>query len=177
MALRRPKPLHVLLGVVGMGLFVAAGLFVLTRYAGAWGVPYFSFTTERGSPCRNGITGYTCEPLTLADVEYYGFLDLPDDTTVTTATYRSTHDYTLEATLHVPKRSAGQALKNLRSAFGGCHDDHLSTLPSDGLRQVCVMANDDTLTESGEPSGRLYTVGTGVAKDGSRTVALIIKSR
>ena len=49
-------------------------------------MPYFSFTSERGSTCTNNFTGYTCTPLTLAEVEYYGEFDLPDDTTVISGT-------------------------------------------------------------------------------------------
>ncbi len=44
-----------------MGLFVTASLYVVTRYAGGWGVPYFSFTSERGSHCTNDFAGYTCD--------------------------------------------------------------------------------------------------------------------
>ncbi len=45
---------------------------MVTRYAGGWGVPYFSFTSERGSRCTNDFAGYTCDPVTLADVEFFG---------------------------------------------------------------------------------------------------------
>ena len=44
-----------------MGLFATAALYVVTRYAGGWGVPYFSFTSERGSRCTNDFAGYTCD--------------------------------------------------------------------------------------------------------------------
>ena len=77
---------------------------ILTRFAGAWGVPYFTFTSERGSECTNNFTGYVCTPITLAEVEFYADLDLPDDTEVVSGTYRSTHDYQLEALLEVPGR-------------------------------------------------------------------------
>jgi hypothetical protein len=40
-----------------------------------------------------------------------------------------------------------------------------------------VLATDDTVRESGEPASRLYSIGTGVRKDGTRTIALSIKSR
>ena len=42
-------------------------------------MPYFPFTSDRGSTCKNTLTGYACSPLTLADVEYFGDIDLPDD--------------------------------------------------------------------------------------------------
>jgi hypothetical protein len=39
------------------------------------------------------------------------------------------------------------------------------------------MANDDVFSESDEPSSRLYLVGTGVRTDGTRVIAMVIKSR
>jgi hypothetical protein len=160
-----------------MAGFVLIVLAVLTHYAGAWGVPYFSFTSERGSKCMNNFTGYVCSPLTLAEVEFYADLDLPDDTKVVSGTYRSTHDYQLEAVLEVPAASAAAALKTLMTAFGRCMRDQPSSLNTAGLTQVCVMANANTFTEAGEPASRLYIVGTGLRKDGIRPVALSIKSR
>src|SRR6187549_3778376 len=96
------KPLRILIGIVLMGLFVTASLFVVTRYAGGWGVPYFSFTSERGSHCTNDFAGYTCDPVTLADVEFFGDVNLPDDSRIVSGTYRATHDYRLDAVLEVP---------------------------------------------------------------------------
>src|SRR4249919_3092219 len=89
----RHKPLHVLGGIALILGKVAVTLAILSQYAGAWGVPYFSFTTDRGSTCKNDLTGYTCSPMTLADVEYFGDIDLPDDSSVVAGSYRSTHDY------------------------------------------------------------------------------------
>ena len=39
------------------------------------------------------------------------------------------------------------------------------------------MANDDTYTETNEPSSRLYVVSTGTRKDGVRLIAMVIYSR
>ena len=39
------------------------------------------------------------------------------------------------------------------------------------------MATVDAITESGEPASRLYVVGTGVRKDGSRPISMTIRSR
>ena len=160
-----------------MAAFVAVVFFTLTRYAGGWGVPYFSFTTERGSHCENNLTGYICDPMSLADVEFFGDIDLPDDTRVVTGKYTSTHDYRLEATLEVPPGSAAQATRVLREGFGPCRRSHPSILDSRGLQGVCVMANDDTYTQTAEPSSRLYVVSTGARKDGVRLVAMVIYSR
>jgi hypothetical protein len=164
-------------GIALMAGFVLVMLAILTRHAGAWGVPYFPFTSERGSNCTNNFTGYVCSPITLAEVEFHADLDLPDDTQVVSGTYRSTHDYQLEAMLEVPVASAAAALKSLNTAFGPCIPNLPSALSTRGLTQVCVMANQDAFTEAGEPASRLYIVGTGVRKDGSRPIALTIKSR
>ena len=161
----RHEPLHVLGGIALMLAIVAVTLGILTQYAGAWGVPYFSFTTDRGSHCKNDLTGYTCSPMTLGDVEYFGDIDLPDDSSVVTGTYRSTHDYQIEAVIEVPGTSALQALTSLNQAFGDC------------LHETCVMANDDVFNESDEPSSRLYLIGTGVRTDGTRIIGMMIKSR
>ena len=53
---RWEKPLRILVGIVLMGLFVTASLFVVTRYAGGWGgcstayIPY-GWTWYRGTSC------------------------------------------------------------------------------------------------------------------------------
>jgi hypothetical protein len=156
---------------------VAVTLAILTQYAGAWGVPYFSFTTDRGSICKNDLTGYTCSPMTLADVEYFGDVDLPDDSSVVAGTYRSTHDYQMEAVIDVPGGSAAQALTSLREAFGTCISELPSPVSTEDVQDTCVMANDDIYSESDEPSSRLYLIGTGVRTDGTRVIAMVIKSR
>jgi hypothetical protein len=171
------KDRHVLGGITAMVLFVAVVLALLVRQAGEWGVPYFSFTSAHGSTCTNDLTGYTCDPLTLADVEFFGDVDLPDDTTVLAGSYRSTHDYQLTAQLRVPPESAGTALKRLRSAFGPCRDDVSTPLQSRGLSRTCAMANDTGADASGEMASKLYAVGTGLAEDGSRLVGLSVRSR
>jgi hypothetical protein len=174
---KRHNPLHVLGGTGLMFAIVAVALAILTQYAGKWGVPYFSFTTDRGSPCKNDLTGYTCSPMTLGDVEYFGDIDLPDDSSVVTGTYRSTHDYQIEALIEVPGASAAQALASLNQAFGECIDDIPSPLDGESIRDTCVMANDDVFSESEEPSSRLYLIGTGVRTDGTRIIGMMIKSR
>ena len=160
-----------------MAAAVALGFFILSRYAGAWGVPYFTFTTERGSTCKNDFTGYTCTPLTLAEVEFHGEVDLPDDTSVISGSYRSTHDYQLNAVLDVPTVSAPAAVTSLNETYGPCVKDQPPPLDTTGLTQVCVISNSDVVSNEGEPASRLYTVGTGVREDGSRPIVLSIKSR
>jgi hypothetical protein len=156
---------------------VAVALAILTQYAGAWGVPYFSFTTDRGSTCKNGLAGYTCSAMTLADVEYIGNVDLPDDSSVVASNYRSTHDYQMEAIVEVPSVSADQALASLNQAYGDCIKELPSPVSTKGMHQNCVMANADGVEESDEPSSRMYMIGTGVRKDGTRVIGMVLKSR
>ena len=132
---RPHQPLRVLGGIILMLGSVAVTFAILTQYAGAWGVPYFSFMTDRGSKCTNDLTGYTCSPMTLADVEYFGDVDLPDDSSVVTGTYHSTHDYQMEAVLEVPGASAEQALADLNQAFGNCSSELPSPLSADGMQR------------------------------------------
>ena len=174
---RQPKAMRVIAGTMMMAAFVIIAFAIITRYAGGWGVPYFSFTTERGSSCKNNLTGYTCTPLTVADIEFFGDVDLPGDAVVRQSKYVSTHDFALDAQLQVPRKSAAAALKGLNDAYGACQADHPSPLDTRNLTGVCVLANDDAVTRSGEASSRLYVVGTGVRKDGVRVISLAVKSR
>ena len=157
--------------------FVGIVLAVLVRQAGGWGVPYFSFTSAHGSHCTNNLTGYTCSPLTLADVEFFGDVTLPPDSAVGASTYRSTHDFALEASLHVPAAGAASALKSLKAAYGPCQRDATSPLQTTGLHEICVMVNPDGIEADGQLSSRLYAVGTGLRRDGSRVVAMTVRSR
>jgi hypothetical protein len=174
---RLPKAIRIIAGTMLMAAFVIIALAIVAQYAGGWGVPYFHFTSDRGSPCRNNLTGYTCSPLTLADLEFYADIDLPDDSKIISGSYVATHDYQLDAQVEVPPGSAKQALAALKDAYGACHPNHPSTLDTTGVREVCVLANDDTLTRGGELSSRLYAIGTGLRADGTRLIALTMKSR
>jgi len=115
--------------------------------------------------------------MTLADVEYIGNVDLPDDSSVVASTYRSTHDYQMEAIIEVPSVSADQALASLNQAYGDCIKELPSPVSTKGMHQNCVMANADALEESDEPSSRMYMIGTGVRKDGTRVIGMVLKSR
>ena len=165
------------IGILLMAAFVMVCWALVARYAGGWGVPYFQFQSDRGSSCRNNLTGYTCDPVSLGDVEFYAEVDLPNNTRVLSSTYRSTHDYQLDARLLVPAASAAVAVKGLQESFGQCQAGHLAPMPTTGLTAVCVFANDDAVTGDAETSSRLYTVGTGLRKDGARVIAMSIKSR
>jgi len=174
---RQSQALRVAAGVLFMTGTVVIAFALVLQYAGGWGVPYFGFTTDRGSACKNTLTGHTCEPLTLADVEYYSDLDLPPDTRVISGVYRATHDYELDARLRAPPRSAAAALRGLQEAFGPCQPGHPSPLDSSGVTGLCVLANDDAAADESEVESRLYVVGTGLRRDGSREIVMSVKSR
>jgi hypothetical protein len=169
--------MRIVIGILLMTAFVMILWALIARYAGTWGVPYFSFQTERGTTCKNDFTGYTCHQMTLADLEFYGEVDLPSNTRVLDSTYRSTHDYQLDARLQVPRASAAAALQGLNASFGRCIPGHISPLSTNGVTGVCVMANEAAVTGQAETGSRLYTVGTGLRRDGTRVIAMSVKSR
>ena len=76
--------------LAGIGMmvgFILIAFAVLFHFAGGWGVPYFHFTSDRGSTCTNTFTGYDCSPITLAEVEFYADHHLPHDTKVVKGVY------------------------------------------------------------------------------------------
>jgi hypothetical protein len=174
---RLRKALRVLSFCVALVLGVGAALAVLFHYAGGWGVPYFSFRTERGSTCVNTFTGFRCDQLTLDDVRFFSGVDLPGSTRVVTSHYRSTHDYQLQATLEVPPAGARAAQLALADTFGRCVQGHPSPLSGQAVSGVCVLANDTEVTESGVPDSRVFVVATGLRADKTRVVSLSVRSR
>ncbi len=173
-----PKAVRIVTGIMLMAAFVMIVWAVLTTFAGRWGVPYFSFQTDRGSTCQNQLSGYTCQPVTLADLQFYGDVTLPGNTRVVTSRYRATHDYQLEGQLLVPRATAAAALAGLQDSFGPCRPGHPAPMSTKGLTAVCVQANDDaTLAGDSELSSRLYVVGTGLRRDGSRVIVMNVRSR
>lgn len=174
----RGKPLRVLGGMLMMLGSVAVAFAILTQFAGHWGVPYFSFTTGRGSTCTNSWIGYTCDQLSVSDLNWWGDVSLPSETSVRSARYVSTHDYALNATVEVPKQQASSTLAALKESFGDC-GDHPAPMSTQGLSDVCVMA--DNLADAGgndpSKSSRTYTVGTAVRSNGVRLIVLDITSR
>ena len=174
---RAQKALHIALFCIALVLAVMAALLVLARFAGGWGVPYFSMTTDRGSRCVNTFTGFDCSSVTLADIAYFGNVELPPDTRVVSSHYHSTHDYQLEAVLEIPPASAPAALAALEDTFGSCVKNHPSPLSEAGLKSLCIIANDQDTTQSGVPDSRLYVVGTALRADQTRVVNLSVRSR
>ncbi len=171
------KALKVLTFCVALVLAVGVALLVLARFAGGWGLPYFSTTTERGSRCTNTFTGFECDSLTLADVAFYGDVELPPDTVVVRSHYVSTHDYALQAALEVPPDSAADALSALEDSYGSCVKNHPSPLDEPDLTSLCILANDQDTTEGGTPDSRVFVVGTALRADKTRVVNLSVRSR
>jgi len=171
------KALHVAIFCVTLVLAVIVALLVLARFAGGWGVPYFSTTTDRGSRCVNTFTGFECASVTLADVGYFGDVELPPDTRVVSSHYRSTHDYQLEAVLELPPASASAGLEALQESYGKCVRNHPSPLSEPGLKSLCILANDQETTEAGTPDSRVYVVATALRADKTRVVNLSVRSR
>ena len=169
--------MRIIVGIMLMAAFFLISFGLITRYAGSWGVPFFSYTSERGSTCTNTMTGYVCDPLTLADVEFYTDVDLPGDTRVVSGSYTATHDYTLNASLRMSAKSQAAGLKALQREYGGCRSDRPAPFPTTGLSQFCVLANDNATSRTGDPPGSLYVIGTGLAKNGTRVVSVSVRSR
>ncbi|QDP97257.1 hypothetical protein FOE78_16180 [Microlunatus elymi] len=176
---RRHRGPRILLGIAVMIVLVAGGFWVLSRFAGGWGVPYFSFTTDRGSLCTNDFTGYHCDNVSKADVQWWGDLDLPDSAVVHSSHYKSTHDFNLDAVVTVPKADAAKTYASLRKTFGACQSGHPTQLDTTGLAQVCVMANDasDTAGDAAPLADTLYEITTGVQKDGALVIGIHEESR
>ncbi len=158
---------------------VAVVFAILTQFAGGWGVPYFSFPSGRGSSCTNDWTGYTCDQLTVEDLNWWAGTALPADTTVTSSHYVATHDYTLAATADVPKQQSAAALEALKASFGPCMEDQPAPMSTKGLTGVCVMADNlsDADSKDSSKSSRLYSVGTALRANGVRLVVFDVRSR
>lgn len=159
-----------------MALFSTLGILFVVSRAGEWGIPYFSFTTENDSECRNNLAGYSCDTLTLGDLEFYTSLDLPDSTRVLAASYSETHDYQISAHIEVPEDAVESVTATLTEAYGKCIKGHYSPLDLSELKSACVRSN-DMVTTSGEASGELFVVASGIREDGTLEARLEIKSR
>lgn len=162
-----------------MIVLVAIPLVILSRYAGGWGVPYFSFQTDRGSSCTNDIAGYHCDDVTVEDIRWWGDIDLPSSTTVVSSQYQATHDFTLDAVVEVPKKNAAKTLAGIDKTFGGCQDGHPTQLDTKGLAKVCTRANDATTSSesAAQFADTIYEVTTGSRKDGTLVVGIHEESR
>jgi len=179
MAAQRHRGRRILLGIAIMIVIAAIPFVILSRYAGGWGVPYFTFTTDRGSTCTNDFTGYHCDDVSVADIEWWGDIDLPDSTVVASSHYKATHDFTLDAVVWVAKADVKHTYASVNKTFGGCLAEHPTRLDTEGLRSVCVRAND--ASDSSDPddpfADTLYEITTGVRKDGTMVIGIHEESR
>lgn len=168
------------ISVGAMALVFVALLGFVWANAGRWGVPMFSFTDAKGSPCKNGFLGHTCDPLTLADVEEKAQVDLPDDATVLSGVWKKTHDFELDTRVVFPQASAGKGFEALKTAFGpdcrGGVPNPLTQVP--GVKDICTMTNVGRIATDGKkPDPRIWQVSTGTQADGSTVAHLHIRSR
>lgn len=162
-----------------MALVFAVLLGFVWNNAGRWGVPMFSFTDAKGSPCKNGFLGHTCSPLTLADIEEKAQVDLPDESAVLIGVWKKTHDFELDARVVFPPPVAGQGWETLKAAFGDCRPNIPNPLTQvHGVTAICTMTNVDRISTDGKkPDPRIWQVSTGTQPDGSTVAHLHIKSR
>lgn len=162
-----------------MIVLAAIPLLILSRYAGGWGVPYFSFQTDRGSTCTNDLAGYHCDDVTVEDIRWWGDISLPSSSSVISSHYQATHDFTLDAVVAVPKKDAAKTVSTIDKTFGRCQQDAPTKLDTKGLSKVCTRANDATSSSSSSSkfADTLYEVTTGSRKDGTLIVGIHQESR
>ena len=176
---KRHRAGRILIGIGIMIILAAAPFVILSRYAGGWGVPYFSFVTERGSTCTNDFTGYHCDDLTQADIEWWGDISLPAGTKLISSSYKSTNEFTLDAVVEIQVAKQRSTLVSLQKSFGRCIPDHPTQLDTTGLRSLCVRANDasDTTQSSHPLADTLYEITTGYRKNRAMVVSIHEQSR
>ena len=175
---RIERALRILIGLVGMAVIVACLCGIILLFGGRWGLPYFSFTSDNGSPCVNTWGGYSCSSLTTDDFELYSQFELPPGTTIRSASYAATSNYSLDAVLVTDKAHAAQALKALTTKYGTCRTGQQVPSQLSGATKECRMSTDDEPVATDKaPPAILYTVATGLAKDGSRITVVHIQSR
>ncbi len=174
---RRPsRARSIVLGLAAMIVVVViAGAIVWTQ-AGKWGVPYFSFVDEHGSQCTNELLGHRCESITLEHVEAVSGFDF-SAAKIVSGSYTQSQDYDLEARLRVPKSDVKKLSKAINKRYGKCIKNRPTTLPTDGLKKVCVRSNDGPRATGNAPSSQTYVVGTGIEDDGSMLIDVSIRSR
>lgn len=174
---KRHRALRILTGMVAMAVFAGALLWVLTRFAGGWGVPYFSFTTDNGSTCTNTLTGFVCNSITPADFALYSRQALPPGTVIVAGSMEITHNYTINAVLVTTKAQAANAAKVLTKEFGACGT---GPTPAELAKatKICRMTTDDDVPDTDRPPPeKTYTVTTGLMNNGQRVTVLQIQSR
>ena len=175
---RIPKPVRVLIGITLMMALVAGGLAYLGSKAGEWGVPYFTFTTEHDTTCTNTWIGHTCEDVTLADFEEWAKLDVPEGTTLLSATYTKRNaDFEVVAELRTDAKHAKSFGKALKEQYGGCQDAGFRPTELEGYEQVCLVNSVLARGTQDAPLTRRWMVSTGVAEDGTRLTLLTFASR
>jgi len=175
---RMPKPVRVLIGIGLMLALVAGGLGILGSQAGDWGVPYFSFTTENGTTCTNTWIGHTCDDVTLADFEQWADLQVPEGTTLLSASYTKTNaDFEVVAELRTDPEHAKEFGELLKEKYGKCQDAGYRPEELADHDEVCLVNSVLARGTQDAPLTRRWLLSTGVAKDGTRLTLLTFASR
>jgi|GEM_PF-1149021 len=169
---------RVLVGIAAMTLVIVAALMILTVNAGRWGVPYFSFTTDRGTQCTNTWGGYRCTNLTVADYNHWSDFALPDGTQLVKSSYtKNNADFQIDAQLRTDAQHAEAVGKALLSRYGACQKSGARPVELVGYTDVCLVNSDLTRGTQSSSLSRKWMVATGVAPDGSRLTVLSFGSR
>jgi hypothetical protein len=178
-ARRRRKAGRIVIGIAIMVVLVAIPIVILSRFAGGWGVPFFSFTTDRGGKCTNTLTGYKCNRLTVADISWWGDIKLPQHTKIIRAHYESDQAFELNAVVVVPKTAAKSTYKKLHKTFGSCGRKRPGNVDTSKLNHGCTIANQETdpRRRHGPVADRNYVINTGLRHDGKRVIGIKEKSR
>lgn len=169
---RRPL-LHrigrVLIGVVAMAAVVALAGALLWRQAPEWGIPYASFTNERGSECENTWSGFRCDPMTLTDLDVRTGITFPEGTEIDRAVYTETHNFAVQARVIIPRGEGKQIEKQLRAEFGPCQDVGRNPLTSEASRR-CLRSSDGVRGDGGELPPNVWQVASAVPDDLAKLV-------
>jgi hypothetical protein len=174
---RRHRAGRILIGIGIMIILAATPFVILSHYAGRWGVPYFTFTTDRGTTCTNDFTGYHCDHLTVSDITWWGDIRLPPGTRVVSSYYKSTHNFRLDAVVEIPSDQVGWTINTLRQSFGTCVPGHPTQTATEDLTSKCVRANDASDDESSRLPDTLYEITTGYNKKHVVVVGIHEESR
>lgn len=173
-----PKPVRVLIGITLMLALVAGGLAYLGSKAGQWGVPYFSFTTEHDTECTNTWIGHTCEDVTVADFEKWTDLQVPEGTTLLSATYTKRNaDFEVVAELRTDAEHAKKFGQALTKKYGKCQDAGFRPAKLEGHKSICLVNSALERGTQDAPLTRRWLLSTGIAEDGSRLTLLTFASR
>lgn len=177
---KRYRKLKVITGITGIAVVVLFLWLILSGLAGRWGVPGFAFTNDYGSDCKNNLTGYTCSPMTLADIEQATGFDLPEDAEVQSSLLTMPNDEVQAQILLTAQQAEEIAVHDrLQQNYGDCSPLAASPLNSiPGLTDLCVRTNMGvTVTEAEQATTKLWRVSVANTPEGNVLVDFDIRNR